>query len=351
VDQILPHPNPPILYEPYVRDARDYVLLAEQKHGAIPRPVDFAYIWGDALTELENAQPDVRVVNLETSITTSDQPWPDKEIHYGMHPKNIGCLTVARIDCCCLANNHVLDWGHPGLLETLETLKGAGIAWAGAGRNLDEAIAPAILEVPGKGRVLVSAFGSTTSGIPQAWAAGPDRPGVFVLEDLSEATAQRIAHHLNALKQPGDVLIASIHWGSNWGYDIPEEQVRFAHRLLDEGIDIVHGHSSHHPKSIEIYHGRLILYGCGDFINDYEGIDSYRGYRGDLVVMYLADVDPVSGQMTELRMIPFQSRRFRLTWASPADTQWLYQLMNRLCAPLGTRIELLHPHQLIARGQ
>ncbi|GBD37429.1 putative polyglutamine synthesis accessory protein [bacterium HR36] len=232
VDQILPHPGNPILYEPYVHNAREYVLLAEQKHGPIPRPVDFAYIWGDALIEWQRAQPDVRIVNLETSITTSETHWLDKEIHYRMHPQNIGCLSAAQISCCALANNHVLDWGHAGLLETLDTLDKAGIARAGAGRNFDEAVAPAVLQVQGQGRVLLFALGSTTSGIPLDWRATAERPGVFLLEDLSESTAQSVAQHMCSAKQVGDVLIASIHWGANWGYDIPHEQIRFAHRLV-----------------------------------------------------------------------------------------------------------------------
>ena len=75
-------------------------------------------------------------------------------------------------------------------------------------------------------------------------------------------------------------MVASVHWGSNWGYDIPREQTVFAHRLIDEaGVDIIHGHSSHHVRAIEVYKDRLILYGCGDFLNDYEGISGYEEFR------------------------------------------------------------------------
>src|SRR5262245_48429269 len=95
IDQALPHPGNPALYEAWVRDARDYVRLAERASGPIPRPVDGAYLWGDALAELERAQAEVRIVNLETSITASEDCWPDKPIHYRMHPRNIGCLTAA----------------------------------------------------------------------------------------------------------------------------------------------------------------------------------------------------------------------------------------------------------------
>jgi poly-gamma-glutamate capsule biosynthesis protein CapA/YwtB (metallophosphatase superfamily) len=111
IDQVLPHPTDPTLHEPYIGDARSYVERAESVNGAIPRPVEFDYIWGDALAELDRAGVDLRFINLETSITSSEDYWRDKEIHYRMHPRNIDCITAARIDCCCLANNHVLDWG------------------------------------------------------------------------------------------------------------------------------------------------------------------------------------------------------------------------------------------------
>ena len=126
IDQALPHPVDPVLYEPYVRDAREYVDLAEKANGPIPRPVSFDYIWGDALQELERASVDLRIINLETAITSEETPWPDKGIHYRMHPLNIGCLSAARISACALANNHVLDWGYSGLSETLRSLDAAG---------------------------------------------------------------------------------------------------------------------------------------------------------------------------------------------------------------------------------
>ena len=123
IDQALPHPVNPNLYEPYVRDAREYVALAEKANGPIPRPLSFDYIWGNALPELERAEVDLRIANLETAVTSAETPWPEKGIHYRMHPQNIGCLTAAQISACALANNHVLDWGYDGLSETLKTLR------------------------------------------------------------------------------------------------------------------------------------------------------------------------------------------------------------------------------------
>jgi poly-gamma-glutamate capsule biosynthesis protein CapA/YwtB (metallophosphatase superfamily) len=349
IDQALPHPVNPALHEPYVRDAREYIDLAENANGPIQRPVSFDYVWGDALQELEDSDVDLRIVNLETAITSAETHSPDKTIHYRMHPRNIDCLSGAEISGCALANNHILDWGYEGLSETLQTLDSAGIAHAGAGKNADEAAMPAVLDLTGKGRVLLFAFGSTTSGIPREWRATSISPGVNLLDDLSEATATRVATQMRQSAsggQPGDVLVASIHWGSNWDHDIPPEQIAFAHRLIDEGVAIVHGHSSHHVKAIEVFKGRFILYGCGDFLTDYEGISGYEMLRGDLGLIYLVQLDSRNGQLMSARLVPMQMRRFRLERASATDAGWLCTLLNRLGAPFRTRVELAEDNRM-----
>lgn len=242
IDQVLPHPSDPILYEPYVRNAIAYVRLAEQTNGPIPTPLEFSYIWGDALAELERVPADVRIINLETSITERGEYWKGKGIHYRMAPENIPCISAAKIDCCALANNHVLDWGYAGLQDTLAALAKAGVKSAGAGRNRKEAEAPAVIGIAGKGRVLVFALGSATSGIPWAWAASASKPGVNLIDERSEDAIRRLGSHVKAIKRPRDIVVASIHWGGNWGYDIPRAQRTFAHRLIEHAqVDVVHG--------------------------------------------------------------------------------------------------------------
>jgi poly-gamma-glutamate capsule biosynthesis protein CapA/YwtB (metallophosphatase superfamily) len=105
LDQVLPHPCPPVLHEESSASALDYVALAERAHGRIPRPFDFGHVWGEALVELDRVRPAARIINLETSITTHAEPFP-KSINYRMSPENVGVLSAAGIDCCAVANNH-----------------------------------------------------------------------------------------------------------------------------------------------------------------------------------------------------------------------------------------------------
>jgi len=339
IDQVLPNSVDPRLYEPYVVDARRYVEIAEQANGPIPKPVDFAYIWGDALDELERA--DVRVINLETSVTTSADYERGKGIHYRMHPKNIPVISAAGIDCCVLANNHVLDWGRKGLAETLRTLAGAHIQTAGAGNNLAGAQAPAIMEIADKGRVLVFSFGLESSGISRHWAAQVDRPGVNLLDDLSAATVRQISQQVRAVKQPKDIVVASIHWGGNWGYPIPREHQQFAHQLLDSAaVDVIHGHSSHHFMGIEVYKDKPVIYGCGDFLNDYEGIEGYEHYRDDLALMYFVRMEAGTGKLLSMDLAPRQIKNFRSNRATESDVLWVRDVLNREGKPLATRVEV-----------
>lgn len=341
VDQILPTPGDPQLYESFVGDARRYVELAEERNGRITRPVSYSYIWGDALDELRRIDPDARIINLETSITESGDWWRGKGINYRMHPDNVPCLTAASIDCCVLANNHVLDWGYSGLEDTLLSLHRAGLKTAGAGHDVRQAGMPAVMELEGAGRVLVFSYGSRTSGISGEWAASAEKPGVSMIADHPADDAERIARAVTAFKRPGDIVVASIHWGSNWGYTIPSEQRELAHLLIERaGVDVVHGHSSHHPKGIETHAGKCILYGCGDLLNDYEGIPGNEQYRAELSLMYFVTVDMSAGQLVGIRMVPMKIQRLSLVRASPSEALWLKDLLSRECHRLGTEIGL-----------
>jgi poly-gamma-glutamate synthesis protein (capsule biosynthesis protein) len=350
VDQILPCPGDPMLREEYARDARAYVELAEMRNGPIPYPVDYAWPWGHALHVLRDLAPDVRVINLETSITRVGDFAPGKAVHYRMSPGNVPCLSALAPDVCALANNHVLDFGRRGLADTIDALRGVGFRAVGAGRDEHAAREPALVPISGGARVVVVACGMASSGIPASWAAARDRAGINFVADLSESSAAAIIDQVSAVRRAADVVIVSIHWGTNWGHEIPTDQRRLAHWLIDGGVDIVHGHSSHHARPIEIYHDKLVLYGCGDFINDYEGIAGREKYRNDLRLMYFASVDQDTGALIGLQIAPMQSRKMRLRHASRADSAWLQAVLDEISWPFAPRV-VMTPHGMLALEQ
>jgi poly-gamma-glutamate capsule biosynthesis protein CapA/YwtB (metallophosphatase superfamily) len=143
---------------------------------------------------------------------------------------------------------------------------------------------------------------------------------------------------VRALRRPNDLIILSVHWGENWGYQVPKEQQAFAHTFLDlAGGDIIYGHSSHHPKAIEVYRNKLIVYGCGDFLDDYEGITGHEEFRSHIVLMYFATVAPSTGHLLHLNLTPFVTRRFRLHRGGSLEAEWIRDLLNREGKCFGTR--------------
>jgi poly-gamma-glutamate synthesis protein (capsule biosynthesis protein) len=340
IDRIQRHRVDPRLYETSASSAEVYVEIAERANGPIPRRVEPGYVWGDALAELEAREVHARIVNLENAVTAGGERWPGKGIHYRTHPANVACLAAAGVDACVLANNHVLDWGWAGLTDTLAALRAAGLRLAGAGEDEAAAVAPAIVEARDGTRVLVFACATGDSGVPGDWGARERRAGVELLPGLGLPVADALIARVGAHARPGDLVVVSIHWGGNWRLRIAEDERGFAHRLVDSGaVHAVHGHSSHHPRAIEVRRGRPILYGCGDLINDYEGISGHDEYRPDLSLLYLPEIDAASGRLARFVLVPMRRRRFRLERAGEDDRRWLAAMLTREGRALGTRAE------------
>lgn len=338
IDQALPHPVDPVIYEPYITDARDYINLAQKANGIFNLPLSPLYIWGDALEQFEHEKPDFRIINLETSITKNNDYWKGKGINYRMSPANITCITSAAIDCCALANNHVLDWGYQGLKDTLDTLKKYNIQCSGAGINKKEAKKPAIL-TKNKMRVLVFSVATESSGVPLQWEADSCRPGVNLLQDLTEDHAHSVGKWIEMFRRSDDLVVLSIHWGANWVFKIPSLHIQFAHTLIDNGyVDLIHGHSSHHILEMEVYKGKPIIYGCGDFINDYEGIGGQEVFRGDISMMFFIAFDTPGRKLQSVTLVPLIKHQFSLKKLSVKDLEFIEAKLNLMGGQFETRV-------------
>jgi poly-gamma-glutamate synthesis protein (capsule biosynthesis protein) len=186
--------------------------------------------------------------------------------------------------------------------------------------------------------VLVFSLAAVSSGTPQAWAATADRPGVNLIA-LTENDVGCLQRYVASIKRPGDIVVASIHWGGNFSHQLEPKQQNFAKALIDRaGIDLIHGHSSHHVSAIEVYNGKLILFGCGDLINDYEGIPKSperQSLRPDLGLIYCIRLNAETGRLASLRMRPMQMRQMRVQRADESDAAWLCAALNRGSAASG----------------
>jgi poly-gamma-glutamate synthesis protein (capsule biosynthesis protein) len=283
--------------------------------------------WGDTLAIFRRA--DWRMCNLECVLADGGTPWSltPKVFHFRSDAKNLAVLQAAGIDALSLANNHTLDFGYGALAEMLATLDRAGLAHAGAGPDLAGAARPAISETPA-GRIAVIAF---TDNEP-AWEATAERAGVFYVPvDLKDARAAELIRRVGRTRADADFLIVSAHWGPNWGYRPPAEHVPFAHALIDAGADLVHGHSGHVVRGVEVYRGRPILYCTGDFVDDY-AVDAIERNDQSFVFVVETDLRSVLG----LRLYPTVIRDFQARLAGGREQTAIAGLMSRLCADLGT---------------
>jgi poly-gamma-glutamate synthesis protein (capsule biosynthesis protein) len=104
-------------------------------------------------------------------------------------------------------------------------------------------------------------------------------------------------------------------------------------------VDLVHGHSSHHPQAVEVHRDRLVIYGCGDLLNDYEGIAGHDDFRGELGLMYFPRIELSTGKLRGLELVPTRIRKLRIERAGGADRAWLLRRLRREYARFGGRVE------------
>lgn len=337
------------------------------------------YLWGDCLKLSLDPSPDLLLMNLETALTTSidndDIPW-EKGINYHFHSDNFAGVFEGYEDAfhnheveihqkersknlspvgITLANNHIIDFGRQAFeQETLPFLEkyaeqSRSIQFAGVGRNLQEASRPAHWTVPlqlqssaftakDEVEVNVVAAGSMDSGVPYQWEATSSTSGVFLLPRLTskEAVNEAIGslkHWMTIHGIPNKhnerdkkkFTILSVHFGPNWAYrysgDDQKHRRDFAHACIDEcSFDMIYGHSSHHIRGLETYKGKLIVYGAGDLINDYEGFanagDEKYCQHGAL---FLADVCLDTNELHRLTLIPTMMNRLQLQLLCPSN--------------------------------
>src|SRR5574341_2250104 len=292
--------------------------------------MDPSYVWGDMLEPL--GAMDACLINLECVIASSGAPEAGKVFAFRARPRAIEALTAAGVTFAGLANDHVLDYGPDAMLECLAHLRAAGIAAAGAGRDLEEAARASVITASAM-RIGVVAMTDNEPG----WEAGGDRPGVNVVRcdasGLTGGSRDRIRAAINGAREAADFIIVCAHLGPNWGP--PSRATRaVAHQVLEDGAHLYWGHSNHTVQAVELSGGRGILYSTGDFVDDY-AVDPEE--RNDL--SFLFEVLVRNGSVEALRLHPVRVEGLRVRRAPPDDACWLRRRLEVLAAASGTSLE------------
>lgn len=284
-----------------------------------------SYVWGNMLNILQAA--DVNIANLETTLTTSERR-DNKVFNFKAAPENVRCLLQPSITIVNLANNHILDFLEEGLFETLQQLKNAGILYVGAGVDRNEASKPVVMEKRGTRSGMLG----FTDNEP-VWEAGYDKPGTNYIDISDKEDRRRALTAIRELKDQVDIAIVSIHWGPNMRVEPSEEIISFAHEIIDEGADIIHGHSAHVFQGIELYKGKLILYDTGDFVDDYR-VDP--ALRNDHSFYYMVTVSRLGVEHVEL--VPVLIDHCQVNEARGEEREWCMERVKQLSSGFGTKI-------------
>jgi poly-gamma-glutamate synthesis protein (capsule biosynthesis protein) len=305
------------------------VMLGRLVNQAI-RERGFAHPWGDILPAIKES--DAFFINLECALTSHRQHWTDgeeKAFYFRADPAVVQTLQIARVDFASLANNHAGDFETEGLLETVRVLDRAGIAHAGAGRDVVAAGQPAIINVRGY-RIAVIAY----TDYPVAWAADQSQPGVnFTKVSTHPKHLGKIRNAITAARELADLVVFTIHWGPNMVSRPSAEFKDFAHAVIDVGADVFWGHSAHVVHGIETWSGKPILYDTGDFVDDY-AVDPYL--RNDLSALFLLHAYPPA--IHEIELIPVKIDYMRVDGAQGADRDWFVKRFSEMCAEMGTPV-------------
>ena len=311
-------------------------LVDERQRGRTRPP---AAVWGDVLDRLTAL--DGLFVNLECCLSTRGREWrrTRRAFHFRADPEwAVPALEAAGVDCVALANNHVLDYEEPALIDTLDALDDAGIAHAGAGRNVEEAREPAVVTVagPDAGDALTVAFVAFTDNAPE-YAAGPNDPGTARVEfDVEDEEGLRIVDEALAAARDTDpdLVVASLHWGPNMRESPPFAFREFAGWLVERGVDVVHGHSAHVFQGVEVRQGRPVLYDTGDFVDDYRVDPELRNDRS-----VLFEVRATAAGPTELRLLPVEIDDCAVSRADRTAAEWSRERMRDLSAAFDTEFD------------
>jgi poly-gamma-glutamate capsule biosynthesis protein CapA/YwtB (metallophosphatase superfamily) len=240
-------------------------------------------------------QGDVVFANLESPLTKSTHSLdPKRKIVLKAKPEAVGALTGAGFNLISIANNHMMDYYETGLFDTMSILSTNQILFAGSGKNIDEARKPAIIVKNGL-KIGLLAYSDMAelvfAGDPYLrYSADKDQSGI------SPRKYEAVIEDVRKLRGQVDLLAVSLHWGAEDSFTVSDEQREFAHKLIDEGVDVILGHHPHQFQGIEMYKGKPVFYSMGNFLFDQNESENMESF--------IIDMKYKGTELSELSAIP-----------------------------------------------
>ncbi len=273
---------------------------------------------------------DLFCANLECALTAQDLRYggPPKAFYFRADPPAAETLRLAGVGLVSLANNHALDADIDGLRDTLRLLDEKGIAYAGAGENLEAASRPARLRVGGR-RLGCLAYCDHQDD----FAAGADRPGIRYVDLADAATPAVLAREVEALAREVDHVLVAFHWQHNWVARVAPRYRSLGRALVEAGARVVWGHSPHHIQGVEWIDGGVVLYATSGLVDDYA---VKPDFRNDLGLLFEVTVGPAA--VEQVRAFPIALDFGQTRAARGADRRWIDRRLAEGCAEVGSRV-------------
>ncbi len=238
-----------IIHSPFDFSAVGDVMLGDRSNSAIKQyGPDYTFHYVRPIFEKSN----IVLANLEGPIAEKSKS-TNRRYSYKVSPSHTRILRRAGINLVSLANNHILDCGRDGVIETIQSLDKHDIGYVGGGINREEAHRPKIIEV---GTLKIGVLGYYWN---KRTAAKRNSPGSAM------DTFERYERDLNKLKPLVDKIIVTVHWGTPYEREPKEETIEKAKSFVDLGADVVVGHHPHIVQRVDIYRGKPIFYSIGNF--------------------------------------------------------------------------------------
>ena len=287
--------------------------------------------WPLAALRPHLAGADLVAVNLECAITAADTWYegPPKAFYFRARLAAAELLRRAGVGLCTLANNHALDAGAAGLLDTLDILRAHDIACVGAGVDADAAWAPVVLDVAGQRLGVLACCDHQAD-----FAAGPDRPGIAYLDLTDSAQVDVLLGRVRHLAAAVDHAIVALHWQPNWVPTVGPDYRALAGHLIEAGARLVWGHSPHHFLGVQWFGPAAVLYSTGGLIDDY-AVDAE--FRNDRQLLFEISLAP--GGVQRVRALPLRLDLARTVPADGADRAWIVSRFAAQCAEHGSQVD------------